>query len=106
MKKADMDLHTDYLLNTFGAAAATGLSAMVEGEVSHDQITLFLSAQEYSSRDLWLQGKPTVRWVEREEGVMIFEDTNENTRFDRQIVEHLTVTDVDAGGMLPRRSSR
>jgi hypothetical protein len=32
MKKADLDLCTDYLLSTFGAATATGLSAMV-GEV-------------------------------------------------------------------------
>lgn len=75
MKKADLDLNTDYLLSTFGAATATGLSAMVEGDVSHDQITRFLSAQEYRSRDLWLQVKPTVRWVEREEGVLIFDDT-------------------------------
>ena len=42
MKKADLDLYADYLLSTFGAA--TGLSAMVGGDVSHDQITWFLSA--------------------------------------------------------------
>ena len=41
MKKADLDLYTDYLLSTFGAATATGLSAMLEGDVSHDQITGF-----------------------------------------------------------------
>ena len=46
MKKADLDLYTDYLLSTFGAATATGLSAMVDGDVSHDQITRFLSAQQ------------------------------------------------------------
>ena len=33
MKKADLDLYTDYLLSTFGAATATGLSAMVDGDV-------------------------------------------------------------------------
>jgi hypothetical protein len=31
MQRADLDLYTDYLLSTFGAATATGLSAMVEG---------------------------------------------------------------------------
>lgn len=41
MKKADLDLYTDYLLSTFSAATATGLSAMVDGDVSHDQITRF-----------------------------------------------------------------
>ena len=75
MKKADLDLYTDYLLSTFGAATATGLSAMVEGDVSHDQITRFLSAQEYTSKDLWQQVKSTVRSLEREDGVLIFDDT-------------------------------
>ena len=75
MKKADLDLYTDYLLSTFGAATATGLSAMVDGEVSHDQITRFLSAQEYTSKDLWHQVKSTVRSIEREDGVLIFDDT-------------------------------
>ena len=75
MKKPDLDLYTDYLLSTFGAATATGLSAMVEGEVSHDRITRFLSAQEYTSKDLWQQVKRTVRLVEREDGVLIFDDT-------------------------------
>ena len=75
MKKADLDLYTDYLLSTFGAATATGLSAMVDGDVSHDQITRFLSAQEYTSKDLWQQVKPTVRSIEHDDGVLIFDDT-------------------------------
>lgn len=75
MKKADLDLYTDYLLSTFGAATATGLSAMVEGEVSHDRITRFLSVQEYTSLDLWQQVKSTVRMVESDDGVLIFDDT-------------------------------
>ena len=62
-------------MSTFGAATATGLSAMVEGEVSHDQVTRFLSAQEYTSKDLWQQVKPTVRSIERDDGVLIFDDT-------------------------------
>lgn len=75
MKRADLDLYTDYLLSTFGAATATGLSGLVEGEVSHDRITRFLSSQDYTSRDLWQQVKPTVRMFEREDGVLIFDDT-------------------------------
>ena len=70
-----MELYTDYLLSTFGAATATGLSAMVEGEVSHDRITRFLSKQEYTSKDLWQEVKPTVRSIESVEGVLIFDDT-------------------------------
>ncbi|MGH8857866.1 MAG: IS701 family transposase, partial [Polaromonas sp.] len=63
MKKADLDLYTDYLLSTFGAATATGLSAMVDGDVSHDRITRFLSGQNYTSKDLWQQVKSTARKV-------------------------------------------
>ena len=75
MKKADLDLYTDYLLSTFGAATATGLSAMVEGDVSHDRITRFLSERDYTSKDLWQQAKSTARMVESADGVLIFDDT-------------------------------
>lgn len=75
MKKADLDLYTDYLLSTFGAATATGLSAMLEGDVSHDRITRLLSGQDYTSRDLWQEVKSTVRMVEQDDGVLIFDDT-------------------------------
>lgn len=75
MKKEYLELYTDYLISTFGYATATGLSRMVEGQVSHDQVTRFLSQEAYTSKDLWLQVKPTVREIEREEGVLIFDDT-------------------------------
>lgn len=75
MKKADLELYTDYLLSTFGPATATGLSAMVEGDVSHDKVTRFLSEQDYTSKDLWHQVKSVVRQVESDEGVLIFDDT-------------------------------
>ena len=48
---------------------------MVEGQISHDQITRFLSGEEHTSKDLWMEVKGTVRKVEREEGVLIFDDT-------------------------------
>ena len=75
MKKADLDLYTDYLLSNCGIATATGLSAMVDGAVSHDKVTRFLSAQQYTSKDLWAQVKSTVRSVQSAEGVLIFDDT-------------------------------
>lgn len=75
MNKEYSELYTDYLISTFGYTTATGLSRLVEGQVSHDQITRFLSGAEYSSKDLWLEVKGTVRKVEREDGVLIFDDT-------------------------------
>jgi len=75
MKKAEFDLYTDYLLSTFGAATVTGLSAMVEGEVSHDRIARFLSERNYTARDSWQQVKSTVRQIQRADRVLIFDDT-------------------------------
>jgi len=53
--KVDINLYTDYLLSSFGATTATGLSAMVDGDVSHDQVTRMLSERDYTSKDLWQQ---------------------------------------------------
>jgi len=75
MKKATLDLYADFLLSTHGAATATGLSEMVEGEVSHDQVTRLLSGQELTSKMLWQQVKKTIRSVERDDGVLIIDDT-------------------------------
>ncbi len=75
MKNSELELYTDYLLSSFGATTATGLSAMVGGDVSHDRITRFLSGQDYTSKDLWLQVKTMVREVENAQGVLIFDDT-------------------------------
>jgi hypothetical protein len=75
MKNSELELYTDYLLSSFGATTATGLSAMVEGDVSHDRITRFLSKQDYTSKDLWIQVKAMVREVQDAQGVLIFDDT-------------------------------
>ncbi len=60
MEKEKLELYTDYLICNSGFATATGLSAMLEGEISHDQLTRYLSAREYSSKDLWGKVKATV----------------------------------------------
>lgn len=52
MKNTKMELYTEYLLSTFGAATATGLSAMLAGDVSHDRITQLLPKQGYTSKGL------------------------------------------------------
>lgn len=75
MNQELLELYTDYLISTFGAATATGLSEMVGGAISHDRVTRFLSKREYTSRDLWLQVKKVVREVEHDDAVLIFDDT-------------------------------
>jgi hypothetical protein len=77
MTKELLDLYTDYLLSSFGATTATGLSRLVDGAISHDQITRFLSAQIKTSSDLWRVVKPLVRQIESAAGVLIFDDSIE-----------------------------
>lgn len=75
MDKKYLELYSDYLISTFGYATATGLSRMVDGKISHDQITRFLSQESYTSKELWQEVKKTVRKIEKEDGVLIFDDT-------------------------------
>jgi hypothetical protein len=44
------DLYSDYLLASFGATTATGLSELLEGEVSHDQVTRYLAYADNSCK--------------------------------------------------------
>ena len=75
MNKELLDLYSDYLMSSFGATTATGLSATLDGEISHDKITRFLSKDAYDSRTLWKLVKPMVREIEQDDGALIFDDT-------------------------------
>lgn len=70
-----LDIYTDYLISSFGETTATNLSSMLEGEISHDTITRFLSRSTFSSSTLWLSVKLVVRDIEKDDGVIIFDDT-------------------------------
>jgi hypothetical protein len=77
MDKALLDLYTDYLLSSFHSTTATGLSRLVDGAVSHDQVTRFLSGPKRTSADLWRLVKPPVRKVQSPSGVLIVDDSIE-----------------------------
>jgi hypothetical protein len=70
-----LDLYSDYLLSAFGLTTATGLSALVNGSVSHDQVTRFLSGEQRTAADLWRIVKGYVRQIEQEDGVLIIDDS-------------------------------
>ena len=70
-----LDLYSDYLLSAFGQTTATGLSALLEGQVSHDQVQRFLASSKRTSADLWRIAKPHVRKIERKDAVMIVDDS-------------------------------
>ena len=85
MNRELVDLYSDYLLSSpvqagvrlFGATTATGLSDLLEGSLSHNPITRFLSQQGFDSKTLWQLVKPMVRAIEDDAGVLIFDDTIE-----------------------------
>jgi hypothetical protein len=70
-----LDLYSDYLISAFGQTTATGLSSLLDGEVSHDQLQRFLASEEQTSADLWRIVKPHVRKIESEDGVVIVDDS-------------------------------
>jgi hypothetical protein len=77
MNKEILDLYTDYLISSFGQTTATGLSKLMKGNVSHDQVSRMLSSPKKTSKDLWCMVKPKVRQVECPDGLMILDDSIE-----------------------------
>ncbi len=71
------ELYSDYLLASFGATTATGLSQLLEGEVSHDQVPRYLAGPKQTASDLWRIVKSFVREVQSEAGVLIIADSIE-----------------------------
>lgn len=72
-----LDIYSDYLLSSFGPTTATGLSRLVGGSLSHDEITRLLAGEVQSSASWWQRVKPLVRQNERKDGVLIFDDSIE-----------------------------
>lgn len=71
-----LDIYTDYLISSFGQATATGLSRMLDGQISHDKVTRSLSGESKTSAHLWQIVKPMVRSVEdSEQGSILVDDS-------------------------------
>lgn len=55
---------------------------MLDSEVNHDKITRQLSANLYTSKDLWVWVKQIVRQFELDYGRLIFDDTVQEKAFN------------------------
>lgn len=75
--KQMLDIYSDYLIASFSQTSATGLSNLLNGEISHDQVTRFLSQDKKTAKDLWLIAKPFVKKIQSEQGVLIIDDSIE-----------------------------
>jgi hypothetical protein len=73
-----------YLISSFNQVTATGLSSALKGNVSHDQVTRFLSEEDMTSKQLWLSVKPVLRQHEEDDGVIIFDDTIEEKPYTKE----------------------
>ena len=70
-----LDLYSDYLLSSFGQTTATGLARVLEGDISHDQVTRMLASEKLTPQAWWKLVKSHVRQMERDDGVMIIDDS-------------------------------
>ena len=59
-----LDLCTDYLVSSTGPTTAMGLSRLLDGALSHDYITRWLSRTALGSPALWRAAKPVIRPAE------------------------------------------
>ncbi len=78
-----LDLYTDYLLVSFGQASAMGMARLLP-DISHDQVTRFLSQQERTDKDLWKIVKPHVRRVQSHDAVLIIDDSVEEKPYTEE----------------------
>ncbi len=70
-----LDLYSDYLISSFGQTTATGLATLLQGGISHDQVTRFLASQPRTAADLWKIAKPFVRRIQSDQATMIVDDS-------------------------------
>lgn len=77
MNKELLEVYSDYLISSFSYTTATGLSGILDGAISHDKITRFLGREDFDGKTLWKMVKPLIRKYERDDGVLIVDDTIE-----------------------------
>lgn len=78
------DLYSDYLLVNQGQTTATGLSALVEGKLSHDAITRSLHQLSYGSAQLWQVVRPFIEQIADPNAVLTLDDTVEAKAYMNQ----------------------
>jgi hypothetical protein len=69
--EALVDIYTDYLLCSSSLATSTGLSALLNQQISHDKFTRMLSNNNFNSPYLWERVKPLFKGQSKKEGLII-----------------------------------
>lgn len=84
MNKKLLEVYSDYLILSSSQTSATGLSQILDGQVSHDQITRLLLSEDFSSKDLWKLVKKDVLNNESEDAVLIIDDSVEEKEWSEE----------------------
>jgi hypothetical protein len=82
--KERLDLYTDSRISSFGLTTGTGLSRLLDGAISHDRIQRFLASPMKTGAELWQVVKPYIRQIQREDGVLIIDDSCRPSRHGRR----------------------
>lgn len=72
-----LDIYSDFLLSSFQMVTATGLSQLLDNGYSHDQISRFLAQRKFSQKDFWKMVKKLIRTIERDDAILVIDDTIE-----------------------------
>lgn len=73
--QTNLDLYTDYLLSSFGQTSATNRARLMDDQISHDEVTRFLSQSHPIGQTLWKTVKPLVRKHQTEQAVLLVDDS-------------------------------
>jgi hypothetical protein len=73
--QTNLDLYTDYLLSSFGQTSATNMARLMDDQISHDDVTRFLSQPQQIGQTLWKTVKPLVRKHQTEQGLLLVDDS-------------------------------
>lgn len=84
MNRDLLEIYSDYLISSYQYARATDLSKMLDGVISHDKITRFLSSEDFKAKELWKLVKAMVRKYESDEGVIVVDDTIEEKPYTEE----------------------
>ncbi|KIC76464.1 hypothetical protein DB41_GC00310 [Neochlamydia sp. TUME1] len=72
MKLDLLDIYTDYLISQNQQATVTGLSNLLDGQISHDKIIRFLNNNPGGSKEFWQYVKKQVRHLEQDKVGKLF----------------------------------
>lgn len=71
------DIYIESLMTNIGQVTCTGISAITEGRIGHDQFTRLLSSGYFNERYLWFKAKPVCEEIRGGDSVFIVDESVE-----------------------------